>query len=116
MDAEDTAAIILRFDGGVVGELHLDCLQHGYSRSCTIVGADASARWEFGRGIQIMDANGRATDESLVPDVNAMYLAELESFLMRRFDGAATLADGRRVLDVVLAARRSAAARQEVAV
>ena len=39
MDAEDTAAMILRFDGDVLGEVHVDCLQRGYSRTCTIIGS-----------------------------------------------------------------------------
>ena len=46
-----------------------------------------------------------------------MYVSELEAFLARRADDRmASLSDGRRVLDVVLAARRSATTRQEVAV
>jgi predicted dehydrogenase len=117
MDAEDTAAMILRFDGDVLGEVHVDCLQRGYSRTCTIIGTDATARWDFARGIQITWAEGTATDEALVPDPNAMYVLELEAFLARRADeSVATLSDGRRVIDVVLAARRSAATRQEVSV
>ena len=117
MDAEDAAAMILRLDGGVLAEVHVDCLQRGYSRRCTILAADATARWDYERGVQITWADGTTSDEPLVPDPNDMYLSELEAFLARRADGrAATLSDGRRALDLVLAARRSTQTRAEVAV
>lgn len=116
MDVEDTAALVLRFDRAI-GEVHLDCVQRGYARGCTIVGGSATARWHAATGLRITAADGSTHDEPIVPEGNAAYVAELRSFLDGGDDRAwASLADARQVVRIVAAARESSAARREVSV
>ena len=108
MDAEDTAALVLRLDGPALAEIHLDCVRRGYARGCAIVGSEGTVQWDSQTGLRITAADGSVREEAIVPDPNAAYVAELDAFL-KRPDAAppmASLADGRRVLDIVLAARR----------
>jgi predicted dehydrogenase len=116
MDAEDTAALVLRLDGRALAEIHVDCVRRGYARGCTIVGAEGTVQWESQTGIRITAADGAVHEEAIVPDPNDSYVAELAAFLKcpNAMDPMASLADGRRVLDIVLAARASAASRREV--
>lgn len=117
MDAEDTAALVMRFQSSAVAEIHLDCVQRGYSRRCTLIGAEATVRWDAGTGLRITTAAGGTHDEPAVPDPNRPYVDELAAFLNGTPDAPlASFRDGRRVLQIVLAARESAARRQEVTV
>ena len=114
IDVEDTAALVLGFQSGALGEVHLDCVQRGYSRKCTLIGSEATVRWDSTVGLRITSA-GNVFDEAIVPDPNEPYVAELKAFL----DGEPTLAsvaDGTRVLEIVDAARRSSASRRELSV
>lgn len=116
MDAEDTAALVLRLDGPALAEIHLDCVRRGYARGCSIVGSEGTIQWDSKSGLRITAADGSVREEAIVPDPNAAYVAELDAFLQSP-DAAppmASLADGRRVLDIVLAARESSAARREI--
>jgi predicted dehydrogenase len=115
MDAEDTAALVLRFHARTIGEIHLDCVQRGYSRRCVLIGSEATVRWDAMSGLTITSAGGATTQEALVPQPNDTYVAEMKAFLDGDVSWHASLADGRRVVDVVLAARQSAAARREIA-
>ena len=115
MDAEDTAALIVRFQSKTIGEFHLDCVQRGYSRRCVLIGSEATVRWDAMSGLSITSANGTTT-EALVPQPNDTYLAELKAFLDGDVSRHASVADGKRVVEIVSAARESATARREIAV
>ena len=116
MDAEDTAALVLRLDGPALAEIHLDCVRRGYARGCAIVGSEGTIQWDSQIGLRITAADGSVREEPIVPDPNAAYVAELDAFLKRpdAVPPMASLADGRRVLDIVLAARESSASRREI--
>ena len=115
IDVEDTAALVLAFPTRTIGEIHLDCVQRGYSRRCVLIGSDATVRWDAATGLSIVDASGAVHHEPLVPQPNDPYLAEMKAFLNGEM-GHATIADGARVLDVIAAARQSASARREIAI
>lgn len=117
MDAEDTAALVLR-QGAVIGEVHLDCVQRGYTRACVVVGSEATVHWDVATGVSITNSRGTSHHEAIVPDTNDAYARELRSFLETRDDDLAwaSLADGRRVIAIVEAARESTRRRQEIAV
>lgn len=116
MDVEDTAALIVRFQSKTIGEFHLDCVQRGYSRRCVLIGSEATVRWDATSGLTITSATGATTHEALVPQPNDAYVAELKAFLDGDVSRHASVADGKRVVDIVRAARESAAARREIAV
>jgi predicted dehydrogenase len=114
MDVEDTAALIIRFQAKTIGEIHMDCVQRGYSRRCVLIGSDATVRWDAMSGLTITAKDGTITTEALVPQPNDTYVAEMKAFLDGDVAQHASVADGRRVVDVVRAARESAASRREV--
>lgn len=119
IDVEDTAALVMRIGDGtdnLIGELHLDCVQRGYSRTCMLIGTNATVRWDIASGLRITEASGAVFEERLTAEPNAPYLAELDAFLAARdaVEPFASIDDARRVLDVVLAARRSATERHEI--
>ncbi len=47
VDVEDCADVLLRFPCGAQADIHLDFVQHGYSRSCKLVGELGTALWDF---------------------------------------------------------------------
>ena len=120
MDAEDMAALTLRLAGGAIAEVHLDCVQRGYARSCKIIGDRGTLVWDLREGVCLLAAGETAWKTfPAAADVNAMYLDEMRHFLACVRDGAKPLVDGyagRRVLEIALAAHRAAALRAEVPV
>ena len=120
-DAEDTAMVMLSFESGAFGEIHLDCLRPVKTRGCEVVGTRGTARWtsegkqpEVVR-VEVWDQAGQQhrvvhVDEHY--DANDMYLAEMRHFL-DCVSGAATplldVRDGARVLTLALEARRACA-------
>jgi predicted dehydrogenase len=120
MDAEDTAAIILRLHAGRLAEVHLDCVQRGYARGCKAIGQQGTLVWDLNDGVHLLPA-GSATWQRFpaTADRNQMYLDELRHFLACVRGKEQPLVDGwtgRRVLEIALAARQSAAEGREVAI
>jgi predicted dehydrogenase len=120
LDVEDTAAITLRLASGALAEVHLDCVQRGYARNCKIVGEDGTLTWDYSAGVRWLAADSPTEQVfSLCPDGNEMYLEEMRHFLQCVHGECTPLVDGaegRRVLEIALAAKQSAALRREVAV
>ena len=114
IDVEDTAEIILQFSNGVIGSVHLDMVDRATTRTCRIIGTEGTLTWDgMSHRVQLFSA---ATDtwSDLHPakaiDRNEMYVAELRHFLdcvrgneMPIVSGD----DGRRVLEIALAAKQS---------
>lgn len=115
VDVEDTAALVLAFQSGAVGEVHLDFVQRGYSRRCVVIGTEGTVKWDVASGLQIVDSSGARTSEPIVPAPNDPYVEELRAFVAGDLAGFASLDDGARIVDIVAAARRSSAERREVA-
>lgn len=111
-DAEDLAVALLRFPNGAIGQVHLDCVQRAYARSCQIIGEEGTLEWDVHRnGLWHYDA--RAGTWRHYPDppgspFAASYVAELVHFLrcVRGEEAPAqNLAAARRVLALALAIR-----------
>lgn len=120
IQGDDTALLMLRFASGSMGELHLDCVQRGYVRQCKIVGTEGTLHWDYADGIRWYSAATKAwTQFPIVAEANVMFLDEMAHFLACVRGEAAPLvtgADGRRVLEIALAARRASTERREVTV
>jgi predicted dehydrogenase len=119
MSAEDTALMVLRLEGGALGEIHVDCVQREYSRSCKVVGTEGTVTWTYGSGIRLSFAGREPESWPINPDPNEMYLDEMRCFLEAIDGRQAPPVDGRAALQnltVALAARESAGSRREVAV
>lgn len=119
MDAEDTALLLLRASNGVLASLHLDCVQSAYRRACRLVGSDGILVWDYLTGVsRYVAREGAWREEAVAPtDPNDMYVVEIAHFLAcvdGRETPRVTLEDGRRALEIVVAAQRSARERREV--
>jgi predicted dehydrogenase len=105
IDVEDYAEISLRFQSGAIGSIHLDMVQRASTRTCKLVGSEGTLFWDaLTDHIQCYSLS-QPTWIDLSP-----YLRELQHFLscVRGTETpAVTGADSRRVLEIVLAARRS---------
>ena len=120
MNVEDTAMVTLRFASGVLGQLHLDCLQRDYARNCKLVGAEGTLLWDYAEGVRLYSSKTKQRETfPLVPDANEMYLEEMRHFLACLRGEATPLVaggDGKRVLEIALAAKHSCAERREVVI
>ncbi|HET7910704.1 MAG TPA: Gfo/Idh/MocA family oxidoreductase, partial [Pseudolabrys sp.] len=115
IDTEDTAAMLLRFDNGALGEVHLDYVQRAYSRSCQIIGDEGTIRWDYGAG-QVRWYSARSQEWSVFanPDgweANQMYVDEMAHFLRcveRAQAPESSVFEAAEVLRIALAAKDSA--------
>ncbi len=113
VDAEDTASMILRFDSGCIGEIHLDFVQRTPSRSCKVVGTEGTIIWDnTDSSVRVFTAHDDKWERIDVScDRNDKYLAEMKSFLACLDGAQQPIVDAdaaRRVLEIATAARRSA--------
>ncbi len=114
LDVEDTAEIVIDFAGGALGSVHMDMLQRVAVRGCRVVGTEGTLTWDAKthdvrhytpdspEGAMLHDGEPAAFDQ--------MYRAELRDFLRAVETGkheGATGVDGRRVLEIIAAARQS---------
>jgi predicted dehydrogenase len=85
IDTEDTAALLLRFASGAVGEIHLDYIQRSYSRTCQIIGEEGTIHWDYAAGqVRHYSAQSKSWEVHSNPDnwqPNQMYLDEMRHFL-----------------------------------
>lgn len=116
IETEDTAAILLRFVEGAIGEVHLDYVQREYSRTCQIIGDEGTIRWDYGAGeVRVYSGSTGQAEVIRNPpgwEPNAMYVDEMRHFL-RCLAGeerpTLDVFEARRVLEVALAAKESSA-------
>lgn len=115
IETEDTAAILLRFADGAIGEVHLDYVQRTYSRTCHIIGDEGTIRWDYSAGevrwysAVLHEWRGFVNPSGWEP--NQMYLDEMKHFLRclaQEEQPTLDVFEGRQVLEVALAAKASA--------
>lgn len=118
MDTEDMAEITLRIKGNLIAQVHMDCLQRDYVRTCKVVGEKGTLIWDFKQGVRHYDAaTARWQDEPIAPDLNDMYVDEMKHFVSCARVEASPLVDGvtgKRVLELALAAKKSSCECREV--
>lgn len=119
IDTEDTAALLLRFENGAIGEVHLDYVQRAYSRTCQIIGEEGTIRWDYTAG-QVRCYSARRKDWQCFDnpagwEPNRMYLDEMRHFLdclARRAAAELDFSQAAQVLSIALAAKASALERR----
>jgi predicted dehydrogenase len=123
IDVEDTAALLVRFADGTLGEIHVDYVQRTYSRSCKVIGEDGTIEWSWEDDhVRWYDADEDECHTEETPaewTVNQMYVDEMEHFLScveSRTETTCDVTEGWRALEVALAARESANTGQHVEV
>jgi predicted dehydrogenase len=120
IDGEDTALAYCRLTDGGAAVIRLDLLRPEKRRGCEIVGTRGMARWlSVGKAPETLTVERLAADgagwrkqAADTYDGNEMYLAALRQFLAavrREAPPAVDAAQARRMLALVLAARRQLA-------
>ena len=118
VDVEDTAHLVLGFEpdrsgNQLIAALNVDFIRHDTTRNCTAIGEMGSLRWEGLTGVVAHYEAGGTNWHELFRrehELDGSYLAEWRDFLAC-IDGqrspAVTGEDGRNVLQIIQAARRS---------
>jgi hypothetical protein len=122
IETEAVAQIGLQLASGALAQVHLDYLRPGYGREMEIVGRQGVLRWDYVQGVVTLEEAGRpAREVHRVPDGfvrNHLFLTHMRHFLQRlqspTLPASSPLDEAVAVLQVALAAHRSAELRQHV--
>jgi predicted dehydrogenase len=114
IDVEDVANIILQFNSGAQGSIHLDMIRRPATRTCRIDGAKGTLTWDgITHQTQLFSSQTNSWID-LHPatriDPNDTYVAELRHFVECVGNNSSPLVggeDGRRALQIALAAKQS---------
>jgi predicted dehydrogenase len=112
VETEDTAQILLRFESGAIADVHLDFVQRAYSRYCKLIGEDGTILWNHAdKVIKLYHPQCGWTATQMDFDPYGAYVEEIKHFVdcilareQPRVDGIT----GKKVLEIALAAKRSA--------
>lgn len=118
LEVEDCADILLRFESGALGSVHLDYVQRPPGHTLEITGSEGLVRWDFtDSAARRFDAHRQSWETFDPPhdfDRNDMFLAEMRHFLAvarREVDSICDLSQGVRVqalIEAVYAAAEGA--------
>jgi predicted dehydrogenase len=119
LDTDDLSELILRFETGVIGNVHVDLVQRQYRRHCSIVGTEGTALWDYSTGAVELRMADSALDQTLrYQDARNDQFVDQLSHYLACLRGEATplvdVEDAAKTLEVVLAAKRSSAERRWV--
>lgn len=114
INTEDMAEILLRFENGAIGSVHVDYVQRAPSRSCRIVGEAGTVIWDyFSDEVRLFEV-GQSDWQVFSRQVrqrNEIYLEEMRHFLAcleGREKPVVDVEEGARILRLALTARASA--------
>lgn len=121
LDVEDMAEVLLRFHNGAFGSVHMDMVRRPSARTCEAIGSEGTLGWDGSSHRLRLYSAGSRTWEDLHPAVelerNTTFIEELRYFLTCVREGATPAVsgeEGRRVLEIALAAKQAAAERRHV--
>jgi len=113
IDVEDTADILMEHTSGVISSVHLDYLQRTVARTCKVVGSAGTLIWDYSTdSVRVFTSQENSWQQyDYQADRNDMYIRELKHFVdcvQKKETPLISLEDGINVLQVVLAAKKSA--------
>ena len=122
IDVEDTAQILLRLKNRALVSVHLDMVDRARNRSCRIIGTKGTLLWEDGEDYRLklyLAETKKWTDlrRSETLERNAMFVDELQHFLAcikLKKSPMVSAEDGKRVVEIVLAIKKSAAVKKAI--
>lgn len=122
IDTEDIATAILKLEGGVVGSLHIDYIQHPNRRTYHFYSERGAIEWSFQekriKVISPKEEKWRTIDEDPAYEFNEMYVEEMRHFidvLQGKAESITDIYKAKQILQVIEAARRSAGNKETVA-
>jgi predicted dehydrogenase len=114
LEVDDTAEVVLKFESGALGSVHLDYYQQPATHNLEIIGTQGTLHWDNQDGASRMYQAGTQEWEVISPPEgfkrNDLFLAEMRHFikvLTGGIDPVCDLVDGMRALQIVVAARSS---------
>jgi len=121
IDTEDAAAIHLKMKTGAIVELHLDYIDMAYDRGFRIIGDSGTLVWDMPAMMLKAYSPGTKswTDMPDKFDFNETYLGEARHFIASLRGSEKPYEDGgigKRDLEIVLAAKESAASGRRIAI
>jgi predicted dehydrogenase len=120
IDTEASAEILLGFEAGHIGSVHVDYVQRTLGRSCKIIGTEGTIIWDFVEDeLRLFEASNPVWQVFHQQEFvrNTMYLEEMRHFLAcveGRSKPVVDLRQGVANLRIALAARESAESQQVV--
>lgn len=113
IETEDTAELLLRFQDGAIGNIHLDYIQRYPTRDCTLIGESGTLIWDASANQVRLYAAGSPDWQVYTLgsfDRNEMFLSEMKHFLScleGRENPVCDLACGVEALRLALKAQES---------
>jgi predicted dehydrogenase len=113
IDVEDIGAALVVLKGGALASVDLTYIDPVYRRGCMLVGAEATARWDWTRGTVEISRPGTEVEQlDVAADVADTYVAEMRDFVEAAQTGRAprtSAEEGRDAVRLADALLRSAA-------
>ena len=114
LEVDDTAEIVLKFESGAFGSVHLDYYQRPATHNLEIIGTQGTLHWDNQDGVtRIYQADTQEWDMISPPEGfnrNDLFLAEMSHFLevvAGDAEPVCDLVDGIRALQIAVAAKSS---------
>ncbi len=115
IDVEDIVEINLRFKNNAIGNIHLDMLDHSLNRSCRVIGSEGTLIWNaFPKASAKLYLKGKDCEETLWEEETTDRNQALDDEIIHFFDCVKngnkpliTAEDGKRTLEIILAAKES---------
>lgn len=118
IDTEDVAEILMKFEAGAIGNVHVDYVQRTMSRTCRIIGEQGTLHWDFvANEVQLFTAGSSDWEIFRLDkfDRNTMFLDEIKHLIAcaeGREQPVVDVEEGARSLRLALAAHKSSSSRQ----
>lgn len=114
IEVEDQAEVGLEFASGALASVHLDYLQRPGTHWLQIVCSQGMLHWDADDGsLQVTDSEGKQQEHPVAAgfERNDLFLEQMKHFIevvSKKAEASCTLEDGRRALEIVLAAYAAA--------
>ena len=123
IEVEDTANVMLRFANGALGNVHLDYIQRPATHTLRITGQQGYILWDAADGrVQWYQSETESWETDQMPmgfERNRLFVEEMKHFIScieGDTEPCVNLRDGIAALEIVLAAKASAAEGKEIVI